>query len=126
MATIHTTGPIKDTLELLSPDGDRLELAFSFVPSANVAKKIREMQISMSKASQNTSEDANTIVGQIVTDLFSMIFGTKNTEKILEFYADRYEYMALDLLPYIRDSVVPACNRFVKGAQKKTKARWRR
>ena len=126
MATIYTTGPIKDNLELISPDGDRLDLAFSFVPSADMAKKIREMQISMAKASQNPSEDANTIVGQIVTDLFGMIFGTENTNKILEFYAGRYEYMALDLLPYIRDNVVPACNRFVKGAQQKAKARWRK
>ena len=126
MATIYTTGPIKDNLELISPDGDRLDLAFSFVPSADMAKKIREMQISMAKASQNPSEDANTIVGQIVTDLFGMIFGAENANKILEFYAGRYEYMALDLLPYIRDNVVPACNRFVKGAQKKAKARWRR
>ena len=67
MATIHTTGPIKDNLELISPDGDRLDLAFSFVPSADMAKKIREMQISMAKASQNPSEDANTIVGQPIT-----------------------------------------------------------
>lgn len=126
MATIYTTGPIKDNLDLISPDGKKLEISFSFTPSGALTKKVREMQIAMAKAVQQPGEDANSVVGKVVVDLFDMIFGQDNTARMMEFYAGRYEAMAVDILPYIRDTVIPACQKYVRGAQKKAKAGWRR
>lgn len=128
MTTIRTTGPITDDVELVNAAGDRLEIHFSFTPSGPLAKKVREMQVALVHAKQTPSEDTETVVGQIVLQLFDMVFGAENTQKILAFYAGQYEPMGIDLLPYIRDNVVPACQQFVKSARAKAKApgRWRR
>lgn len=128
MTTIRTTGPITDEIELVNAAGDRLEIHFSFTPSGPLAKSVREMQVALVHAKQRIDENTNELVGQIVLQLFEMVFGKENTQKILAFYDGQYEPMGIDLLPYIRDNVVPACQQFVKSARAKAKApgRWRR
>ena len=125
MKTIHTTGTITDSLELISPSGDTLNITFSFAPGVALIKRFRELQIALAEAKEKPPEEAAEAVGRIALDLFAAVFGKANTDKIVEFYAGRYEFMVLDLAPYISDDVIPKCRDAATRARRNRAKGWR-
>jgi hypothetical protein len=67
-------------------------------------QRLKAAQDEMRKGS---TEQRYQAMGNAVLGLFNVIFGTTQTEQILEFYADAYTEMLVDIVPFINDVVAP-------------------
>lgn len=114
MKTIRTTGTISDTIELVNSNDEKLTIKFQFLPSVMLLKQYRNLQLELLESQKEGNDVDPSKVGNLVIKLFSTIFGADNTDKIVNFYKNRFEFMALDLYPYIQDEIIPKCQAMTK------------
>ncbi|MDO4547668.1 MAG: hypothetical protein Q4D04_06215 [Clostridia bacterium] len=68
---------------------------------------------------KNASEASMNEYGEAVINLFCVLFGEKDTERIIKFYEGRYIEMLADIYPWIQDNILPALrNPFQKALDK--------
>ena len=58
-------------------------------------------------ADENDVSKAQEAMGSAILNLFEIIFGEDQTQKIIEFYDNRYLEMLGDIAPFITDVVAP-------------------
>lgn len=77
----------------------------------NASKKFVEIQRLLAMAEKargkENEEELVTKLGQTVIDFFEIIFGEEDTKAILEFYEGNYIEMALEVMPFIQEKVLP-------------------
>ena len=77
----------------------------------NASKKFVEIQRLLAMAEKargkENEEELVTELGQTVIDFFEIIFGKEDTKAILEFYEGNYIEMALEVMPFIQEKVLP-------------------
>ena len=64
-------------------------------------------------------------LGRAIVDLFELIFGAENTQKIVSFYEGDYANMLMDLFPYLRNTVFEELNRRTAARIKNLKKQYR-
>lgn len=73
--------------------------------------KLKDIQTKIDTLTKNKSEITPELVeflGQTIIYFFNVVFGEKNTEKILAFYEGNYDEMLLKVYPFILKEFIPA------------------
>ena len=107
-----------ESLELVNEEGTtekvitvRLDRAGLAMKASKKYVEIQRLQAMAEKArGKENAEDAEELVtklGQTVIDFFEIIFGEEDTKVILEFYEGNYIEMALEVMPFIQEKVLP-------------------
>lgn len=117
----------RDTLKLVDKDGREQLVEISLKITPDMIKSYRQLQVKLhdlqndSRAAEDKAED----MGRAVYALLSLLFGEENTDAILRFYEGDYTSLALDIFPYISDTIAPALQADVqrRKAQYKRRAR---
>ena len=77
----------------------------------NASKKFVEIQRLLAMAEKargkENEEELVTKLGQTVIDFFEIIFGEEDTKAILEFYEGNYIEMALEVMQFIKEKILP-------------------
>lgn len=131
---IERTRNYVDDLELA--DGDKTLTIHLELEPERIIKDYRAAQVDIMRAYREAEKspkdpDAVSHVGDVVLTLFTLIFGERDTQRILDFYDGQYSQMVADILPYISGSVGQAVERVRKQrinnmrAARKSKP-WRR
>lgn len=126
MTTIHASSPISDEISIIKDGGEILEFKYSFMPSVTLIKRFRQLQVAMIEAQKQPGDAEVAAVGIVVVDFFTMIFGKENTERILEFYANKYDVMLMDLYPHILTEIIPKVEQSTRNAKRALRAKYRR
>ena len=103
---------IKERLELCDESGAVVLPVDVEINIDDMAGRITAAQQTLGMAQElinrePQSEKAQEAFGSAVIALFSVIFGKKNTDKILAFYSGRYTEMLVDVFPFINDCIMP-------------------
>lgn len=104
-----------ESLELVNEEGVTEKVITVRLDKAglamNVSKKFVEIQRLQAMAEKargkENAEELVTKLGQTVIDFFEIIFGEEDTKAILEFYEGNYIEMALEVMPFIQEKVLP-------------------
>ncbi len=76
----------------------------------------------MKRKARNAEEISNCIevLGRAVISMFEAVFGEEDTKIIVEFYENRYMEMCKEVVPFIKNVVIPRANKIKKMNQKNT------
>lgn len=104
-----------ESLELVNEEGVTEKVITVRLDRAGLAMKvskkyveIQRLQAMAEKArGKENAEELVTKLGQTVIDFFEIIFGEEDTKAILEFYEGNYIEMALEVMPFIQEKVLP-------------------
>lgn len=104
-----------ESLELVNEEGATEKIITVRLDKAGLAMKaskkyveIQRLQAMAEKArGKENAEELVTKLGQTVIDFFEIIFGEEDTKAILEFYEGNYIEMALEVMPFIQEKVLP-------------------
>lgn len=104
-----------ESLELVNEEGVTEKVITVRLDKAglamNASKKFVEIQRLLAMAEKargkENEEELVTKLGQTVIDFFEIIFGEEDTKAILEFYERNCIEMALEVMPFIQEKVLP-------------------
>ena len=104
-----------ESLELVNEEGVtekvitvRLDRAGLAMKASKKYVEIQRLQAMAEKArGKENAEELVTKLGQTVIDFFEIIFGEEDTKAILEFYEGNYIEMALEVMPFIQEKILP-------------------
>lgn len=104
-----------ESLELVNEEGVtekvitvRLDRAGLAMKASKKYVEIQRLQAMAEKArGKENAEELVAKLGQTVIDFFEIIFGEEDTKAILEFYEGNYIEMALEVMPFIQEKVLP-------------------
>ena len=65
-------------------------------------------------------------LGNAAISMIAAVFGKENTEVILKFYDGRYNNLILEVVPFIRDAVVPEVRRMAQEQRKEILKKYNR
>lgn len=110
---------IYEELELLNEDDSVYKTLTVNLTIDDILKEFRQTQLNLMHAQQEVkkapeSEEKVAKVGLAIVEFFKVIFGTNQTEIILEFYKENYTEMFKDIIPFIQNVVTPNINLAVK------------
>ncbi len=109
---------IIEDIELLAEDNSvSMTIHVDINPDA-IAKDYRHIQLELihaQKAVNNKSDNAFEQFEKAVISMFNLIFGEKNTDKLLEYFDGEYTEMSVQLAPFITNVVQPAIKQSVKN-----------
>jgi len=122
---VYRSKKITETLALCDAGGDiKAELLID-IDYSNKSKEIEVFYKNFIGAQQSTVDlekalggdnneeklqsylAASKKTGDYAIAFFNVLFGEDNTSKILEFYADRYEEMFNEILPFVFEVIIP-------------------
>ena len=120
MYQVTRRNKIVEELQLLHHNGD---LALSVTVDLNtdeiagkvnvVNEKIQLARIALNK--EQPDENAGAEAWDAMMELFHLIFGEENTEKLLTFYEGREAEMVVDILPFIVHEIMPRITEAVEA-----------
>lgn len=104
-----------ESIELVNEEGVTEKVITVRLDKAGLAMKaskkyveIQRLQAMAEKArGKENAEELVTKLGQTVIDFFEIIFGEEDTKAILEFYEGNYIEMALEVMPFIQEKILP-------------------
>ena len=74
---------------------------------AAATKALTEAQQATQKG---ITEERVEALGKAIIGVFEVIFGTEQTEKLVDFYGESYTEMLADVAPFVNDVVAPKIN----------------
>ena len=114
-----------DDIKLQRADGtsEILHIALNLTPQ--VLGRYRQLQVKLLNVQKQSSDDPSKAeeIGKIVIELFQLLFGEQNTQKLLEFYDDDFVSMCSEMFGYIQDSILPQINKVAKDKKAAMKRR---
>ena len=114
-----------DDIKLQRADGtsEILHIALNLTPQ--VLGRYRQLQVKLLNVQKQSSDDPSKVeeIGKIVIELFQLLFGEQNTQKLLEFYDDDFVSMCSEMFGYIQDSILPQINKVAKNKKAAMKRR---
>ncbi len=125
MYQIQRTKPFEDTIELCD-GGEALQIKYSVTITPDFARNARALQVKIIDLQRRSkTEQEFESLGRAIVDLFELIFGVENTQKIVSFYEGDYANMLMDLFPYLRNTVFEELNRRTAARIKNLKKQYR-
>ena len=125
MYQIQRTKPFEDTIELCD-GGEALQIKYSVTITPDFARNARALQVKIIDLQRRSkTEQEFESLGRAIVDLFELIFGAENTQKIVSFYEGDYANMLMDLFPYLRNTVFEELNRRTAARIKNLKKQYR-
>ena len=125
MYQIQRTKPFEDTIELCD-SGEALQIKYSVTITPDFARNARALQVKIIDLQRRSkTEQEFESLGRAIVDLFELIFGVENTQKIVSFYEGDYANMLMDLFPYLRNTVFEELNRRTAARIKNLKKQYR-
>ena len=118
MYTLTQNSDFSDELKLEKADGTSEIISYSLSIGPELVKNYRTLQLKLIEAQQSFksgTQDEKIVseTGEIVVDIFALLFGKENAKKLLDFYFGDYTKMVSDLFPYIQNVIVPEFNKIV-------------
>lgn len=109
MYTIKQPNEIIDQIKLEKNNGESDILDIKLKINVDVIRKFRELQIKLIELQKDTTRDPSyyEAIGKTVYEVFALLFGEENTEKLFTFYSDDFTQMMADLTPYIQNVIFP-------------------
>lgn len=127
MYTLVQNQNFLDDIQLQKTDGTTEVLHISLSISPDVIKQYRQLQIKLmaleKERKSGFNEETVAKVGAVVVDVFKLLFGENNTQKLLEFYMNDFTQMAAELFPYIQGEIVPRFQQAAKSRKQALKKR---
>lgn len=129
---IRRTKKFTDTLELCGESGaveKSLEIEIDLDAVSGGYRKTlaaladAEQALKKAQAENNIEafDGAYIAYGNAIIALFELTLGKGNTEEILTFYESRYTEMALQLVPYISNVIIPLVSDVIKQKKREMK-----
>lgn len=109
----------QEDFELVNESGEVVHLLHVSLDADDMVVKINRKYTALTKALAETTEikrkaenpeeiqKSVEILGMTVVDLLEAVFGTEDTEKIIQFYEGRYIEMSQEVIPFITQRVIP-------------------
>ena len=109
----------QEDFELVNESGEVVHLLHVSLDADDMVIKINRKYTALTKALAETTEikrkaenpeeiqKSVEILGTAVVDLLEAVFGTEDTEKIIQFYEGRYIEMSQEVIPFITQCVIP-------------------
>ena len=109
----------QEDFELVNESGEVVHLLHVSLDADDMVVKINRKYTELTKALAETTEikrkaenpeeiqKSVEILGTAVVDLLEAVFGTEDTEKIIQFYEGRYIEMSQEVIPFITQCVIP-------------------
>lgn len=109
MYTLKQPNEIIDQIKLEKNNGESDTLDIKLKINIDVIRKFRELQIKLVELQKDTEHDPSyyEAIGKTVYEVFTLLFGEENTEKLFAFYSDDFTQMIADLTPYIQNVIFP-------------------
>lgn len=114
--------PIIDELVLGDgPDAEVLKIHIN--PTFELLKRYRQNQVTLMELSKSdlTKDENITLYGKTICETMALLLGDENAEKIIAFYENNYTEMLLEILPFLRNNLVPRMELALKSYKKKFK-----
>ena len=126
--TINRSNHIRDEITLNDND-ETLKISVDLVIDDILAgygsamKKLSQARKDIEAAQRSEDPEvlqaAHTALGDGVTALFTLLFGSEQTQQLVAFYSGRYNEMLGDFLPYIQQVLLPEINKAKDDAVKR-------
>lgn len=123
MYIIQKQGNFSDSFEIRANDGDSLRITYTLKISSDMIRRFRALQVRIAeiekqrKAHGDSAELAEQL-GEVIVELYTLVFGEENTQALLAFYESDYVAMIVDIFPYIQNVVVPELSKYAKSRKK--------
>ena len=109
---IQRKGRVRETLDLLDENGKVAHTLTVDVDVDQIAGRFNRARKALSELQnaykQNpNSDEAYTAFGNAIVELFSAVFGEKQTETIVDFYDGKYTEMLVDVIPFVGEVIAP-------------------
>ena len=118
MYTLVQNQNFLDDIQLQKADGTTEVLHISLSISSDTVKQYRQLQVRLmeleKKRKSGINEEVASQIGMAIVDMFNLLFGKSNTQKLLEFYADDFTRMAAEIFPYIQGGIIPKFQQMAK------------
>lgn len=114
---IKKSRQIVEDLELINEDGTIDSCIHVNVDIDRIANSYRRAELAIAEAEQavrDSVSDAYTKYGEAVLQLYTLVFGEEDTERIVSFFDGRYTAMMQDINPFIANVVAPAIRERLK------------
>lgn len=82
-----------------------------------------KLKIAEEKIRKNPTEFSQKEYGEAVINIFNVVFGEKDTQRILKFYENRYAEMLIDIFPFVQDKILPNLQKYVDVVENAKKNR---
>lgn len=123
---------ITETLELTDEKGNVVDSIDVNLDADAVCTAFRKKQIAVidaesrlkdvqRKGLQADLDAAYEAYGDAMLGIFGLIFGDEGTKKILDFYENNYVEMGLQIVPFIREVVIPKLDDALKSRKRQMK-----
>lgn len=127
MYTLVQNQNFLDDIQLQKADGSTETLHISLVITPDIIKRYRQLQVKLmaleKERKSGLNEETVVKVGAAVVDVFNLLFGENNTQKLLEFYKNDFTQMVTELFPYIQGEIVPRFQQAAKARKQAFKKR---
>ena len=127
MYTLVQNQNFLDDIQLQKADGTTEILHISLSISPDLVKKYRQLQVRLmnleKKRKSGIDEEIASQIGIAIVDIFNLLFGKANTQKLLEFYANDFTQMVAEIFPYIQGEIIPKFQQMAKSRKQALKKR---
>ena len=114
---IKKSSKITESLEFLD-DNDNVALSIDVeIDVDKIAAEYRTTEVELmeyNKSAQAGGSEAVRAYGAAVVEFFNLIFGEKNTEKMVAYFDGKFSDMFIQTAPFIQDVIKPAIMRSVQ------------
>jgi hypothetical protein len=116
-------GNVVHTLNVdLDPGAMAEELSRKYMKVAKVKEDAERLKNLTPEAVAESYER----IGNAVIEMLEVVFGKANMETLLDFYSGRYGDLITDIIPFVRDVVVPNVRRLAQEQRKEVVSRYSR
>lgn len=127
MYTLVQNQNFLDDIQLQKADGTTEILHISLSISPDLVKQYRQLQVRLmnleEKRKSGIDEEIASQIGMAIVDIFNLLFGKANTQKLLEFYANDFTQMVAEIFPYIQGEIIPKFQQMAKSRKQALKKR---
>lgn len=127
MYTLVQNQNFLDDIQLQKADGSTEILHISLSISPDLVKQYRQLQVRLmnleKKRKSGIDEEIASQIGIAIVDIFNLLFGKANTQKLLEFYANDFTQMVAEIFPYIQGEIIPKFQQMAKSRKQALKKR---
>lgn len=127
MYTLVQNQNFLDDIQLQKADGTTEILHISLSISPDLVKQYRQLQVRLmnleKKRKSGIDEEIASQIGMAIVDIFNLLFGKANTQKLLEFYANDFTQMVAEIFPYIQGEIIPKFQQMAKSRKQALKKR---
>ena len=122
----------KEEFQLVDENGNVEKTIFVELDPSVVAEKLSKKYLALQNAleaikeAEEKKEHQYSTLAMAMKDVLEAVFGENDTKTIVKFYEERYLEMAREVLPFIKDVVVPQVRKMAQEERKNIAAGYNR